>query len=96
MIVSFGDRGTGDLYHGKRSKRVRRYPPDLIPAALRNLDMVNAAHRLEDLRVPPANRLEALKGDLLGYHGVRVNDQWRIIFRWFEANAHEVRLTDYH
>ncbi|MGH9368681.1 MAG: type II toxin-antitoxin system RelE/ParE family toxin [Thermoanaerobaculia bacterium] len=58
--------------------------------------MLNAAHRLEDLRTPPGNRLEALKGDLKGLHGIRVNDQWRIVFCWTEGGPAEVRLTDYH
>ena len=58
--------------------------------------MVNAAARLEDLKAPPGNRLEGLKGDLQGFHGIRVNDQWRIIFRWTEGGVQEVRFTDYH
>lgn len=96
MIVSFGDRRTEDLYHGLRSARVRRFPADLLRVALRKLDMLNAAHSLQDLRSPPANRLEALRGELAGLHSLRVNDQWRIVFRWAEDGAHEVRLTDYH
>ena len=62
---------------------------------MRKLDVLNGAHRLNDLRSPPANRLEALKGDLAGFHSIRVNDQWRLIFRWDEG-VHEVSLTDYH
>jgi len=58
--------------------------------------MLNAAHSLQDLRSPPANRLEALKGDLAGYHSVRINDQWRIVFRWEGSDAHDVRIVDYH
>jgi proteic killer suppression protein len=65
-------------------------------AALRKLDQINAATRLEDLRSPPGNRLEALRGDLRGLHGIRVNDQWRIVFRWSGEEARDVRLTDYH
>ncbi len=64
--------------------------------ALRKLDMRNAAYRLIDLREPPGNRLESLKGDLAGYYGIRVNDQWRIVFRWEDGNVHGVSLTDYH
>ncbi len=68
----------------------------IIRLALRKLDMLNAADRINDLREPPGNRLEALKGDFAGYHSIRVNDQWRIIFQWKDNNAHEVSLTDYH
>ena len=67
----------------------------MIPAALRKIDVLNAAHRLDDLRSPPGNRLEVLKGDPEGFHSIRVNKQWRIIFRW-ENGAHEVSLVDYH
>jgi toxin HigB-1 len=96
LIVSFGDRVTEDLYHGRNTARLRRIPPDIRPAALRKLDMLNAAHELEDLRAPPSNRLEALKGDLKGKHSIRVNDQWRIVFRWAGSDAHDVSWTDYH
>ena len=94
-IRSFRDSATADLYHGRNTSRVRRFPPDIVRTALRKLDVLNAAHRLDDLRSPPANRLEALRGDFLGFHSIRVNDQWRIIFRW-EDGAHDVLLTDYH
>ena len=94
-IHSFGDPATADLYHGRNTSRVRRFPQDMIAVALRKLDVINAAHRLDDLRSPPGNRLEALKGELEGFHSIRVNRQWRIIFRW-ENGAHEVSLTDYH
>jgi proteic killer suppression protein len=96
LIASFGDRGTADLYHGIRSARARRFPADVVPRALHKLDMVNAAQELNDLRSPPGNRLEALRGDLRGFHSIRVSDQWRIVFRWAEGQAHDVRLTDYH
>lgn len=96
MIVSFGDTATEDLYHGRTSHRVRRFSPALKRLALRKLDILNAAYRLDDLREPPGNRLEVLKGDLAGYHSIRVNDQWRLIFRWEKNNAHEVSLADYH
>jgi proteic killer suppression protein len=96
MIASFGDRQTADLYHGRKSARARRYPPDMILDALRKLDMLEAATRLEDLRSPPANRLEALRGDRKGLHSIRINDQWRIVFRWNAGDAHEVRIIDYH
>ena len=96
MIVSFKDNATADLYHGRETNRVRRFPFDLRRIALRKLDILNAAHGLEDLREPPGNRLKALKGDLSGYHSIRVNEQWRIIFRWEGNNAADVSLTDYH
>ena len=96
MIVSFGDDSTAELYLGKNVRLTRRFPPDIVNAALRKLDMLNAAYRLNDLREPPGNRLELLKGTLAGYYSVRVNDQWRIIFRWVDNNAHDVSLADYH
>lgn len=96
MIVSFGDRRTEDFFHGVRSARIRRVPPSIRASALRKLDMLNGARSLDDLRVPPANRLEALRGNLAGRHSIRVNDQWRIVFRWEGDGAHEVTLTDYH
>jgi proteic killer suppression protein len=96
MITSFGDTATTDLYHGRATHRVRRFSPTVKRLALRKLDILNAADRLDDLHEPPGNRLEALKGDLAGYHSIRVNDQWRLIFRWENNNAHEVSLMDYH
>jgi proteic killer suppression protein len=68
----------------------------MVRVAVRKLDMLNAARALSDLRSPPGNRLERLRGDLAGLHSVRVNDQWRLVFRWVGADAHEVRLVDYH
>lgn len=96
MIVSFADRATEALYHGEGAGLARRFPPDIRASALRTLDMLNAAHVLLDLRSPPGNRLEALRGELAGRHSIRVNDQWRIVFRWTEAGPEDVRLTDYH
>jgi len=96
MIESFGDPATEDLFHGRQTQRVRRFSAGMLRVALRKLDMVNTAHRLQDLLVPPGNRLEALKGDLQGFYSIRVNDQWPIVFRWSEHAAHQVSLTDYH
>ena len=96
MIVSFGDKATEDLYHGRATARVRRFPPDVVGTPLRKLDMINAARDLKDLQAPPGNRLEALKGDLKSFHSIRVNEQWRVVFRWQGVDAHDVRLTDYH
>jgi proteic killer suppression protein len=96
MIVSFGDVATADLYHGRLTSRMLRLAQDVQRVALRKLDVLNAAHRLIDLRSPPGNRLEALKGDWSGYHSIRINNQWRIVFRWEGGNAHDVSLIDYH
>jgi proteic killer suppression protein len=96
MIVNFADKATEDIYHGTDSKAARQIPNVVWRIAARKLDMVNAAHDLRDLKVPPANRLEALKGKLSGFHSIRVNDQYRIIFRWDEGNARDVEITDYH
>ncbi|WP_119419399.1 type II toxin-antitoxin system RelE/ParE family toxin [Desertibaculum subflavum] len=92
MIRSFGDRRTEALF---RDEIVRDFQ-GIARAAKRKLEAVHAAHRLEDLRVPPANRLEKLRGDLKEYHSIRVNDQWRVIFRWQDGDAHGVRIVDYH
>ncbi len=94
-IRSFGDAATADLFHGRKTARVRRFPQDVLSIALRKLDVINAAHKLDDLSSPPGNRLEPLKGERKGFHSIRVNDQWRIVFRW-EDGAHDVSLVDYH
>lgn len=96
MILSFGDTGTEDLYHGRPTARARRYPANIIPAALRKLDMLARAHDLIDLRAPPGNRLEALKGDREGFYSIRINNQYRIVFRWQGHDASEVSIVDYH
>jgi proteic killer suppression protein len=96
MIVSFGDLATEDLYHNRPTRRARRWPAELVAPALVKMDMLNAAAKIVDLRSPPGNRLEALKGELKGSYSVRVNDQWRLVFRWEGNNAYDVRLMDYH
>ncbi|MHB0929326.1 MAG: type II toxin-antitoxin system RelE/ParE family toxin [Candidatus Nanopelagicales bacterium] len=96
MILSFGNKVTEALYNGLDTKAVRHLPHDIIQKTLNKLDVLNGAHDLLDLRSPPGNRLEALRGDLSGYYSIRVNNQWRIIFRWKDGNAYEVQLTDYH
>ena len=96
MVGSFGDEATEDLYHRRNTARSRRIPTGIHTAALRKLDMINSADDLQDLRAPPGNRLEALKGELKGFHSIRVNEQWRIVFRWQDGVAHNIRLTDYH
>jgi len=96
MIASFGDRATEDLFHGRRSARVWRFAPDVSAAAVTKMDQLNAAASLQDLRSPPGNRLKALSGTMKGRHAIRVNDQWRLVFRWSDGDAHDVRLIDYH
>jgi proteic killer suppression protein len=93
MIASFADRETATIWSGRRS---RRLPGDIQAVALRKLRIINNASRLDDLRVPPGNRLEALQGERRGQHSVRINDQWRICFIWREGHAHEVEIVDYH
>ena len=96
MIASFADRATEALFHGKGGKAIRRIPSDIRSLAIRKLDVLNAAHELQDLRVPPGNRLEALKGGLHRKHSIRINGQWRVVFRWENGDAHEVEIDDYH
>jgi len=93
MIVSFRDAETARIWEGVRS---RRFPPDIQAVALRKLRLINNARRLDDLAVPPGNRLEALKGERRGQHSIRINDQSRICFNWKDGHAHEVEIVDYH
>jgi toxin HigB-1 len=93
MIVSFRDRETATIWDGELS---RRLPPDIQSVALRKLRLLNNARRLEDLRVSPANRLEALHGKRRGQYSIRINNQWRICFAWRDGHAHEVEIVDYH
>ena len=95
MIHSFADARTADLWEGRTSARVRQVPPDVQNRAFKKLIFIDAADELEDLRQPPSNRLEKLKGDRVEQYSIRVNDQWRICFRW-SGGAHDVELTDYH
>ena len=93
MIRSFADRDTERLWE---REPVRHFPPDLRRVMLRKLGLVDAAVQLVDLRLPPGNRLEKLRGDRGGQHSIRVNDQWRICFRWVDGNADDVEIVDYH
>ncbi|WP_369058643.1 type II toxin-antitoxin system RelE/ParE family toxin [Caulobacter sp. 73W] len=93
MIRSFRDREAERVWTGERS---RRLPGDIQAVALRKLRLINAARILEDLRAPPGNRLEALSGDRAGLHSIRINQQWRICFRWREGEAEDVEICDYH
>jgi toxin HigB-1 len=96
VIQSFANAPTADIYNGISSRESRRFPQTIWGVARRKLDMVNAAHQLRDLLAPPANRLEALKGNRKGFHSIRINDQFRVIFRWSDGNAYEVEVVDYH
>ena len=96
MIESFADRLAEDLFDNRRSKAVLRFPPDLIRTARRKLLYLHDASEIGDLREPPGNRLEALKGQWKSFHSIRVNDQWRVVFRWHDGNAYEVQVIDYH
>lgn len=96
MIISFNDDATEDLFHGKQTKRLRQFPPEIIKSAQRKLDALNAAHTLQDLENTPGNRLDKKKGVLKGYYGIRINNAWRIIFKWENGNAFSVKVTDYH
>jgi proteic killer suppression protein len=93
VIRSLRCRETERIWHGETS---RKFPHDIQPTARRKLRMLNNAQRLEDLRAPPGNRLEALKGDRSGQHSIRINDPWRICFRWMDGDAHDVEIVDYH
>jgi proteic killer suppression protein len=94
-IQSFSDADTEKFFlAGQSGKRIGWAIINRI--ARRKLDMLHYAARLDDLKAPPGNRLEALSGDLKGYHSIRINDQWRIIFRWADAGPDEVRITNYH
>ena len=93
MIVSFRDTETARIWRGERS---RRLPSNIQNVALRKLRLLNRSRDLNDLRVPPGNRLEALKADRSGQHSIRINDQWRICFIWTPAGPENVEITDYH
>jgi proteic killer suppression protein len=95
--MDFADRGTRDIYNGVASNFSRRViPASLRQKALDKLTVLDSAASLEQLRVPPGNRLEALRGDRTGQHSIRINDQYRICFRWTAAGATEVEIVDYH
>lgn len=93
MIESFGDSATDNIYRGLR---VRGLPRDIQERARRKLRMINQARIVEDLQIPPGNRLEQLKGNLNGFWSIRINQQWRIIFRWKDGTKQEVTIIDYH
>lgn len=98
MIQSFKDPGTEDVFNGEQSRRARKVcPRNLWNIAARKLDQLDSARRLEDLRIPPGNRLEALSGARVGQHSIRINDQYRLCFVWSpEIGPERVEITDYH
>lgn len=93
MIASFACAETERIFRGERS---RRFPPDIQNTARRKLEYLHRARTLRDLAMPPGNRLEALRGDRAGQHGIRINDQWRVCFVWREDRAGRVEIVDYH
>jgi proteic killer suppression protein len=96
MIVSFGDKTAEDIFHGRNTKAARRIAPSLWMRVQAKLDLLNACTTVEDLRAPPANRLEKLRGDWAGFYSVRVNDQYRVVFRFINGGIVDVRCADYH
>jgi toxin HigB-1 len=93
MIISFGSKETRKIWDGER---VRGLPTEIQEVARRKLRMLNSSQNMADLQVPPSNRLEKLKGNLKDFYSIRINDQWRIVFKWESGNAYEVEIMDYH
>ena len=93
MLKSFGDKISEKIWNGIRSEKL---PNEIQDVARRKLRMIHNAQDVNDLRIPPANRLEKLKGDLQEYYSIRINNQWRIIFKWINNDAYEIRIVDYH
>lgn len=97
MIRSFGDTGTEDVFNGRSTKAAKKRCPEIVwPVARRKLDLLDYAVRLADMRIPPGNRLEALRGDRQGQHSIRINRQYRICFRWTDTGPEQVVIEDYH
>ncbi len=93
MILSFASKETEKIWIGERSKKL---PNEIQQIARRKLRMLNSSHSIEDLRVPPSNRLEKLSGNMKLFYSIRINSQWRIVFRWTNGNATDVQIMDYH
>jgi proteic killer suppression protein len=93
MIKTFGDKETEKIWNGIRSKKL---PNEIQDVARRKLRMINNALDVNDLRIPPANRLEKLKGNLEDFYSIRINNQWRVIFQWINNDAYEIQIVDYH
>lgn len=96
MIGSFGNKLAKDLYEDLLTKETKKLPSEILRRARMKLFYLNEAHDLNDLKIPPGNKIEALKGDLKGFYSIRINDQWRIIFKWQQETAFEVSIVDYH
>ena len=96
MIESFGNRLSEDLFEDRVSKAIRQFPPELRRAARRKLQYLHEAADLKDLQALPGNRLETLKGSWKGFYSIRINDQWRIVFRWKNGSTYDVQIIDYH
>jgi toxin HigB-1 len=96
VIESFGNALAEDLFDDRNSKATKGLPQELRRAARRKLQYLHEAADLRDLKIPPGNRLEGLKGDWKGFHSIRINDQWRVVFRWSGGNAFDVQIVDYH
>ena len=96
MIQSFADQTTADIFRERHTKAARQIPKDVWRSAQRKLKMLDVAAQLNDLEAPPGNRLQALKGQMKGRHSIRVNDQYRVTFRWEDGHAFEVAVEDYH
>jgi proteic killer suppression protein len=96
MIESFGNRLAEDLFFDRRSRDTRAFPPGMLQVARRKLLYLHDAAGLDDLRVPPGNRLELLRGRWKGHYSIRINDQWRLVFRWEQGHAQDVTVVDYH
>jgi len=96
MIRNFADSKLEKLIADGPGPKTRPIPPELYKVITRKIGYLNQAVRIEDLRIPPANRLELLKGDLAGFYSIRVNDQFRIVFRWQDGDAFDVSFMDYH
>jgi len=93
MIISFGSKNTEKIWQGERVKKI---PIEIQQVGRRKLRMINNSQDIMDLKIPPSNRLERLKGKGKDFHSIRINDQWRIVFRWENGHAHDVEITDYH
>jgi proteic killer suppression protein len=97
MIGSFNDAGTEDIFNGKDTKNARKIcPPNLWNVAVRKLDQLDSAVSLDELRIPPGNRLETLKGDRTGQYSIRINEQYRICFQWLDNRPFSIEIVDYH
>ena len=96
MIIGYADEATRDVHTGTESRAARRFGPHVRLVARRKLDLIGAAADIRDLAIPPGNRLEKLKGRLAGFHSIRINDQFRIIFKFRGGQASHVQIVDYH